>query len=167
MPLQDLLGFSRLRATRRQPKAADAGMAERTDAQGILLAPRQRATALRPRFGLFRPRINLFSVLDNRSRVGSGRDHGKGKPWASGKSQGIKEGETVGLLLRQGSLSVYIKGKEVGVLCTDLSGEFVWAANMGTDVVRIACKPPPGSPKKTRDKLKAPAAPPRPAARAP
>ena len=70
-----------------------------------------------------------------------------GKP-PSGRSQGIKVGETVGLLLRRGSLSVHIGGRQVGVLCTGLSGALVWAADLwgnGASVssVRIARKPPP------------------------
>ena len=66
-------------------------------------------------------------------------------PWASGEQQTIKEGGTVGLLLRRGSLSVHIGGRQVGVMCTGLSGELVWAADMwdGSDSVRIARKPPP------------------------
>ena len=68
-------------------------------------------------------------------------------PWASGGSQGIERGGTVGLLLRRGSLSVHIGGRQVGVMCTGLSGELVWAADVylgyyGSSV-RIARKPPP------------------------
>ena len=67
-------------------------------------------------------------------------------PWASGSPQAIKKkGGTVGLLLRRGSLSVHIGGRQVGVMCTGLTGELVWAAdlyNSGTSV-RIARKPPP------------------------
>ena len=68
----------------------------------------------------------------------------EGLPWASGESQGIAEGGTVGLLLRRGSLSVHIGGRQVGVMCTGLSGALVWAADLdrGTSV-RIARKPPP------------------------
>ena len=65
--------------------------------------------------------------------------------WASGEPQGIKVGETVGLLLRRGSLSVHIGGRQVGVMCTGLSGELVWAADLyySGASVRIARKPPP------------------------
>ena len=65
-------------------------------------------------------------------------------PWASGSKQGIAEGGTVGLLLRRGSLSVHIGGRQVGVMCTGLSGALVWAADLcNGDSVRIARKPPP------------------------
>jgi len=70
-------------------------------------------------------------------------------PWASGTQQGIAEGETVGLLLRRGSLSVHIGGRQVGVMCTGLSGALVWAADLsdgggdGGSGVRIARKPLP------------------------
>lgn len=52
-------------------------------------------------------------------------------------------GETVGLLLKQGSLAVYIDGRRVGVMCTGLSGPLVWAADLcdassgGASSVRI------------------------------
>ena len=50
----------------------------------------------------------------------------------------------MGLLLRQGSLSVYIKGKQVGTMVTGLTGELVWATDLyGGGSVRIARKPPP------------------------
>ena len=49
----------------------------------------------------------------------------------------------MGLLLRRGSLSVHIGGKQVGMLCTGLSGALVWAADLyGGGSVRIARKPP-------------------------
>ena len=66
-------------------------------------------------------------------------------PWASGSKQRIEAGGTVGLLLRRGSLSVHIGGRQVGVMCTGLSGPLVWATNL-CDIgasVRIARKPPP------------------------
>ena len=66
--------------------------------------------------------------------------------WASGEPQGIKKGQTVGLLLRRGSLAVYIQGRRVGVMCTDLSGPLVWAADLcyyGGSSVRIERRPPP------------------------
>ena len=63
-------------------------------------------------------------------------------PWASGEQQGIEKGGTVGLLLRRGSLSVHIGGRQVGVLCTGLTGDLVWAADLDGSV-RIARKPPP------------------------
>ena len=70
------------------------------------------------------------------------KHNGSWKGWASGEKQGIEKGETVGLLLRQGSLSVYIKGKQVGTLVTGLTGELVWATDLDGSV-RIARKPPP------------------------
>ena len=48
----------------------------------------------------------------------------------------------VGLLLRQGSLSVYIKGKQVGTMVTGLTGQLVWAADLDGSV-RITRKPTP------------------------
>ena len=53
----------------------------------------------------------------------------------------------MGLLLRRGSLSVHIGGRQVGVMCTGLSGALVWAADLHADQwsggsVRIARKPP-------------------------
>ena len=60
-----------------------------------------------------------------------GHYHNGTAPWASGSKQGIKVGETVGLLLRRGSLSVHIGGRQVGVMCTGLSGALVWAADLG------------------------------------
>ena len=69
---------------------------------------------------------------------------GGGKPWASGDKRSIRVGETVGLLLRRGSLSVHIGGRQVGVMCTGLTGELVWAADLNwSGSVRIARKPPP------------------------
>ena len=61
---------------------------------------------------------------------------------ASGEQQGLWQGGTVGLLLKQGSLHVYIKGKQVGTMVTGLTGELVWAADMDGSV-RIARKPVP------------------------
>ena len=65
-------------------------------------------------------------------------------PWASGKQQGLWQGGTVGLLLKQGSLAVYIQGRRVGVMCTGLSGPLVWAADLfdGGDSMRIERRPP-------------------------
>ena len=64
-------------------------------------------------------------------------------PWASSEHQGVEKGETVGLLLRRGSLAVYIRGRRVGVLCTGLSGPLVWAADLfaGDSSVRIERQP--------------------------
>ena len=55
-------------------------------------------------------------------------------------------GETVGLLLSRGRLSVYRNGSAVGVLCEGLSGSFVWAADLYDtgDAVRILRKAVPG-----------------------
>jgi len=76
--------------------------------------------------------------------------NGYNQPWASGTRQGVQKGETVGLLLRRGSLHIYIKGKQVGTMVTGLTGEFVWATDLyqyggadGSCSVRIARKPPP------------------------
>ena len=70
-----------------------------------------------------------------------------GKDWASGGPLKVAEGETVGLLLSRGRLSVYRNGSAVGVLCEGLSGSFVWAADLGGvgDAVRILRKAVPGA----------------------
>ena len=58
--------------------------------------------------------------------------------WDSGEGQNIGPGKTVGLRLRQGSLCAYVDGMQLGVLCTGLSGQFVWGADMNTNCsVRI------------------------------
>ena len=51
----------------------------------------------------------------------------------------------MGLLLRRGSLSVHIKGKQVGTLVTGLTGQLVWAADLYRKgcSVRIARQAPP------------------------
>ncbi len=88
----------------------------------------------------------LYATADGWMYCYNDGDYGhKGWPgkWASGTKQGIKEGEAVGLLLRQGSLSVYIKGKQVGTMVTGLTGELVWATDLGGSSVRIARKPVP------------------------
>eukprot|EP01045_Picozoa_sp_COSAG04_P017117 COSAG04_NODE_1489_length_6551_cov_34.697768_4_plen_455_part_00 len=76
--------------------------------------------------------------------------NGSSPPWVSGEEQGIAMGETLGLLLRRGSLAVYIQGRRVGVMCTGLSGALVWAADLtlwgdrgDISSVRIARRPPP------------------------
>ena len=40
------------------------------------------------------------------------------------------KGQTLGLQLRQGSLSAYRNGEQLGVMVSGLSGDFVWAADM-------------------------------------
>ena len=68
-----------------------------------------------------------------------------GKAWASGGPLKVAAGETVGLLLSRGRLSVYRNGCAVGVLCEGLSGSLVWAADLSNigDAVRIARGPVP------------------------
>ena len=70
---------------------------------------------------------------------------GNGKAWASGGPLKVAAGETVGLLLSRGRLSVYRNGSAVGVLCEGLSGSFVWAADLRDkgDAVRILRRPVP------------------------
>jgi hypothetical protein len=65
---------------------------------------------------------------------------GNGEAWASGGPLKVAAGETVGLLLSRGRLSVYRNGLVVGVLCEGLSGSLVWAADLRHqgDAVRIA-----------------------------
>jgi hypothetical protein len=73
-------------------------------------------------------------------------DCGGSKAWASGGPLKVAAGETVGLLLSRGRLSVYRNGCAVGVLCEGLSGSFVWAADLGGgDAVRILRKAVPGA----------------------
>ena len=113
-----------------------------------------------PRVGVARAGVEASSMRGGLHRTVDGwmyscntAEHlhnGRGTPWASGRSQRIKEGETVGLLLRRGSLSVHIGGRQVGVMCTGLSGALVWAADLWSyghgssgGSVRIARKPPP------------------------
>jgi hypothetical protein len=55
---------------------------------------------------------------------------GYGEAWASGGPLKVAAGETVGLLLSRGRLSVYRNGSAVGVLCEGLSGSLVWAADL-------------------------------------
>eukprot|EP01046_Picozoa_sp_COSAG06_P009131 COSAG06_NODE_472_length_15317_cov_10.547312_6_plen_191_part_00 len=71
---------------------------------------------------------------------------GSSKAWASGGPLKVAAGETVGLLLSRGRLSVYRNGCAVGVLCEGLSGSFVWAADLfhQGDAVRILRKAVPG-----------------------
>eukprot|EP01046_Picozoa_sp_COSAG06_P028726 COSAG06_NODE_2610_length_6584_cov_12.130301_2_plen_293_part_00 len=68
------------------------------------------------------------------------------KDWASGGPLEVAPGETVGLLLSRGRLSVYRNGSSVGVLCEGLSGSFVWAADLAHagDAVRILRTAVPG-----------------------
>ena len=80
----------------------------------------------------------------------SGRHyHGSyiGEAWASGGPLEVAAGETVGLLLSRGRLSVYRNGCAVGVLCEGLSGSLVWATDLGSkgDAVRILRKAVPGA----------------------
>ena len=69
-----------------------------------------------------------------------------GEDWASGGPLKVARGETVGLLLSRGRLSVYRNGSAVGVLCEGLSGSLVWAADLWDvgDAVRILRKAVPG-----------------------
>ena len=69
------------------------------------------------------------------------------KSWASGGPLEVAAGETVGLLLSRGRLSVYRNGSAVGVLCEGLSGSFVWAADLYSErsAVRIARRAVPGA----------------------
>jgi hypothetical protein len=74
--------------------------------------------------------------------LGSGKD----EPWVSGPSmESIEAGQTIGMHLHAGRLSVYIGGEQVGVMCEGLVGEFVWAADLsdGHDV-RIQSGVSPG-----------------------
>ena len=61
---------------------------------------------------------------------------GDALPWVRGEMRGVSIGETVGLLLRNGALRVYLRSKRTGarvcagVLCTGLVGELMWAADL-------------------------------------
>ena len=69
---------------------------------------------------------------------------GHATPWDSGERQGITMGQTVGLLLRRGTLAVYIEGRRIGVLCIHLHGRLVWAADLRDGAsVRIERRPTP------------------------
>ena len=56
--------------------------------------------------------------------------------WASP----VAVGETVGLLLRNGSLTAYRGGRKVGMLCKGLTGQLVWAADFHqkNDTLRLS-----------------------------
>ena len=70
---------------------------------------------------------------------------GVSKKWTSGEHLRLSQGDTIGLLLRAGQLSVYRHGTCAGVVCEGLSGPLVWAASLPNigDTVRIARKPAP------------------------
>eukprot|EP01046_Picozoa_sp_COSAG06_P041974 COSAG06_NODE_5284_length_3587_cov_1.747420_2_plen_91_part_00 len=59
----------------------------------------------------------------------------------------VQQGETVGLLLSRGELSVCRNGFVHGVLCVGLSGSLVWAADLCNegDAVRILPRPVPAT----------------------
>ena len=107
-----------------------------------------------PLVGVARAGVDPSSVGDGLHRTAdgwmyycwNGEHHHNGiiAPWASGSQRAIQPGGTVGLLLRRSSLSVHIEGRQVGVMCTGLSGPLVWAADLwGGANVRIGRKPPP------------------------
>jgi hypothetical protein len=65
----------------------------------------------------------------------------------SGSGRKVTVGQTVGLLLRRGSLIAYRNGAMLGVLCDGLTGRLVWAADLydtGSSV-RIERKPVPAA----------------------
>ena len=70
---------------------------------------------------------------------------GSSSEWSGGAQHKLSAGETAGLLLRRGSLSVYLKGQCVGVMVSGLSGQLVWATDLSgkPGSVRIERKPPP------------------------
>ena len=115
-----------------------------------------------PQVGVARAGVDPSSLEDGLFRTADGWMYrcSDGTHWhnnshsrcASGEPQGIKKGETVGLLLRRGSLAVYIQGLRVGVMCTGLSGPLVWATDLSFNYcsawvqgssMRIARRPPP------------------------
>ena len=57
----------------------------------------------------------------------------------------MKQGETLGLRLKYGTLTAYINGTRAGVMANNLTGDLVWAADVfhPGDSLRIACKDPP------------------------
>lgn len=69
---------------------------------------------------------------------------GKALPWVDGKQQAVLAGQTIGLRLKSGSLSVYINSALVGVICNGLHGDFVFAADLSiSDVRSIRIVPTP------------------------
>ena len=122
------------------PQAEGEAYAEFTRVSGIMMVGVARAGVDPSSEG-----DGLFRTADGWMYCCGGWHYHNGSypPWASGSKQGIKQGGTVGLLLRRGSLSVHIEGKQVGVMCTGLSGPLVGAADLAGGSVRIARKPPP------------------------
>ena len=131
-------------------------------AEGEAYAEFTWLSGLNPMVGVAKAGVDLSSVEDGLSSTADGwmyycsngahyHNYNSGystTPWASGRSQGIAVGETVGLLLRRGSLAVYIQGRRVGVMCTGLTGPLVWATDLwggrgASSRVRIARRPPP------------------------
>ena len=59
------------------------------------------------------------------------------EPWgpttleAAPATPAAQPGDTIGMWLHAGSLSVYLNGELVGVMCQGLVGNFVWAAYLG------------------------------------
>jgi hypothetical protein len=59
------------------------------------------------------------------------------EPWgpttleAAPATPAAQPGDTIGMWLHAGSLSVYLNGELVGVMCQGLVGNFVWAADLG------------------------------------
>ena len=92
-------------------------------------------------------RRNSDCVFFDGKHYGGKHYGGGGKDWASGGPLKVARGETVGLLLSRGRLSVYRNGLAVGVLCEGLSGSLVWATDLGSegDAVRILRKAVPGA----------------------
>ena len=152
----DITGEGGALATRQSGYGyTSAACGEVLQAEGEAYAEFTWVSGGHPRVGVARAGVEASSMRGGLHRTVDGwmyscntAEHchnGRGTPWASGRSQGIAEGGTVGLLLRRGSLSVHIGGRQVGVMCTGLSGALVWAADLyysGTSV-RIARKPPP------------------------
>eukprot|EP01043_Picozoa_sp_COSAG02_P041697 COSAG02_NODE_3479_length_6673_cov_3.496197_1_plen_657_part_00 len=78
------------------------------------------------------------------------------EPWgpttlaAAPSTRAAHPGDTIGMWLHAGSLTVYLDGALVGVLCEGLVGNFVWAADLGDNAggplpegVRISSGEPP------------------------
>ena len=109
--------------------------------------------------GISRPHVDVSTAFGSgiagstecrmyRAMAGQCRDgHGlRSVPWVSGKGkQRFGEGMVLGLRLRHGSLRAYMDGQQLGVMCEGLSGEFVWAADLGSrgESVRIVRLAPP------------------------
>ena len=122
----DITGEGGALATRQRDYSSrgwrSAVCGEVLQAEGEAYAEFTWVSGERPMVGVARAGVDPSSVGDRRlcdtadgwmydGYGGYYHNSGSPTPWASGGSQAIAEGETVGLLLRRGSLSVHIGGR--------------------------------------------------------